>query len=411
ISAWFPSSGTLIGGTLHPNSDYFGYKITYDGGRTFTDIVPALGGGNWVRLGSKLGSQKRIFRADATTGQITVTLYNTVPLDENTGVPMGPVTNRICCADAILANPDPGEDWASPVVKNVGPNPTDDLVISVRNESRLDPSDPNQALELTSGRVYAIDANGANISLQRWSWSPSLITNNNLVFDNSNNAVFSADAAWTMPANPAANGYFGADYADAAVDLTYPGSGVARWVPTNLSDQTYYDIYVWYPRSGNGVLNARGARFVVDENGTQSEFFMDQDADGGRWIRLGTRAFLNDANLGGLSVQVWNYSNNAGDAGRRVAADAVMFVSRAESAIYSTPTIATVDIRLSNNTVQSTDCVFVAAEDGHIYCLDARGNGTGSTTVYWVWPTIKNVNNPNANDPNDTIDGPIGNRI
>lgn len=411
LSAWFPSSGTLNGALLRPNSDYFVYRITYDGGRTFTDRVPALGGGNWVRLGKNLGNQNRIFRADATTGQITITVYNTVPLDENTGNPLGPVTNRIVCADAVLAVPDPGEIWSSPVVKNVGPTPFDDLVISVRNESKLDPSDPNQALEITSGKVYGLDGAGANISLPRWSWSPNLITNVNQVFDNSNGAVFTADAAWTQPAVPPAVGFYGADYADAAVDLTYPGSGVARWTPNTLDDQKYYDVYVWYPRSGNGVLNARGARFVIDENGTQSEFFMDQDTDGGRWIRVGTRSFLNDQALGGLKVEAWNYSNNPGDAGRRVAADAVMFVGRGDTAIYSTPTIATVDLRLSNNTVQATDCVFVAGEDGRIYCLDARGNGTGSTTVYWAWPSIPDINNVSWSDPNNTVDGPIGNRI
>lgn len=411
VSAWFPSSGTFSGGLLRPNSDYFVYRVTYSGGRTFTDVVPSLGGGNWIRLGRNLGNQNRIFQADTTTGQITVTLYNTVPLDEDTGLPIGPVTNRITCADAVVAIPDPGEIWASPVVANVGPTPADDIVISVRNESRVDPSDPDQALEITAGKVYAIDANGGNISLPRWTWSPQLITNLNQVFDNSNTSVFSADAAWTVPANPPAVGFFGSDYADAPVDLAYPGSGRARWVPTTLDDQKHYDVYVWYPRSGNGVLNARGARFLVNENGTLSEFFMDQDSDGGRWIRLGTRSFLNDASIGGLSVEVWNYSNNAGDAGRRVAADAVMFVGRGDAGIYSTPTIATVDIRRSDSTVQATEVVLVAAEDGRIYCLDARGNGTGSTTVYWTWPTIPDTNDPGFVDPNDTVDGPVGNRI
>lgn len=409
LYVWFPTSGTRIGGVLAPNSNFAVYRITFGTGQTFTDIVPHLGGGYWARLGRNLGTQDRIFNS-GPSGQITITLYNTVPRDDLDNL-MGPVANRIVASDSAQGVPNPGAIYASPVVRNVGPNPFDSIVVSARNESVVDPTDPDRSLEIQQGRVYALwsDTANPNVSLQRWSWAPALVSNSNLVFDNVHPA-FNADPGWTNPAAPAAPGFFGTDYADAPVTLVYPGNAVARWTP-NIAEDTYYDVYVWFPPSGGGVLQARAARYVVDENGTPFEFFVDQDSLGGQWVRLGTRSFRNDPLSGGLEVQVWNYSNNPGDGGRRVAADAVMFVGRNNAAIYATPTIANVNIRRSNNTVVPTEVVFVAAEDGRIYCLDARGNGMGGTTVYWAYPSVPDVNDPSWTDPNDPIDGPVGNRI
>ncbi|MCW5946779.1 MAG: PQQ-binding-like beta-propeller repeat protein [Fimbriimonadales bacterium] len=409
LYVWFPTSGTRSGGILVPNSHFAVYRVSFGSGQTFTDIIPHQGGGYWARVGRNLGTQDRIFNS-GPTGQITITLYNTVPRDDLDQL-MGPVANHIVAADSALGVPNPGAIYASPVVRNVGPNPFDSIVVSARNESRVDPTDPDGTLEILNGRVYALwsDAPNPNASLQRWSWAPALITNANLTYDNSNPA-FSADPGWTNPAAPAAPGFFGADYADAPVSLVYPGSAVARWDP-NLSDDNYYDVYAWFPPSGGGVLQARAARYVIDENGTQFEFFVDQDSLGGQWVRIGNRSFRNDPLSGGLEVQVWNYSNNPGDGGRRVAADAIMLVGRNTAAIYATPTVSNVNIRRSDSTLQPTEVVFVAAEDGRVYCLDARGNGTGSTTVYWSYPSIPDVNDPSWTDPNDAVDGPVGNRI
>ncbi len=409
VYVWFPTSGTRAGGVLIPNSNFAVYRVGFGTGQTFTDIVPHQGGGYWARIGRNLGTQDRIFNS-GPTGQITITLYNTVPRDDQDQL-MGPVPNHIVAADSALGVPSPGSIFASPVVRNVGPNPFDSIVVSARNESRVDPTDPDGSLEIQNGRVYGLwsDAANPNASLQRWTWAPSLVTNANLVYDNSN-PVFNADPGWTNPAVPAAPGFFGTDYADAPVSLIYPGGAVARWTPT-IAEDNLFDVYVWFPPSGGGVLQARAARYIINENGTQHEFFVDQDSLGGQWVRIGTRSYRNDPLSGGLEVQVWNYSNNPGDAGRRVAADAVMFVGRNTAAIYATPTIANVNIRRSDTTLQPTEVVFVAAEDGRIYCIDARGNGSGGTTVYWSYPSIPDVNDPSWRDPNDAVDGPEGNRI
>jgi hypothetical protein len=406
---WFPSSGTRPGGTLAPNSNYAVYKIEYGNNQEFVDIVPHLGGGFWLRLGRNLGTQDRVFQPLSATGQIVITLYNTVPRDANDQL-MGPAGNTVVVADAVRAVEGPGAIYASPVVREIGPTPNDRIVVSVRNESRVDPTDPTNTEELSVGVVYALNAHPAdpNVGRPRWTWSPSLLTSVNPVYDNRHPA-FSADAGWTQPATPAAPGYFGTDYADAPVDLTYPGSARARWDP-DLPQDGFYDIYVWFPGSGNGKLYARGARYVVRENGNTFEFFVNQDV-GGQWVRLGNRAFEHNALLGGLEVEVWNFSNNPADAGRFVAADAVMFVGSFTGAIFSTPTIARVNIRKNGGIVEPTDVVFVAAEDGRIYCLDARGTGTGTTIVYWAYPSVPNINDPNWTDPNDSIDGPVGNRI
>jgi hypothetical protein len=411
VSAWFPSSGTSIGGVLAPNAAYATYKIEYAdvGGvyREFVDVVPHIGGGSWVRLGNNRTSTNRIFEA-GTSGEIRVTLYNSMARDPVTDALLGPTNNTIVCADAVQAVPQPGEIWGSPVVANVGPTITDNIVVVPRNESRVDPTDSTGTTEINLGILSAIDASGGNIGQERWNWSPNLIAANNQTFDNSN-PVFNADAAW-LPPGTTANGYYLNDYVTSPVAPVYPGTGVARWTPT-LPQDGYYDVYAWFPRSGNGELHARAARYVIDENGSQTEVFVDQDTRGGNWVRLGTRPYLNDALAGGLKVEVWNYSNNPGDTGRVVCADAVMFVGSYTGAMFSTPTIATVNLRLSGGGTQPTPCVFVASQDGRIYCLDARGNGTGATTLYWAYPSIPDTNDPTWTDPNDTIDGPAGNRI
>lgn len=411
VDVWFPSTGTSLNGNLRPNSEFAVYRIAYGngtGGTTnFTDIVPHLGGGSWIRLGDNLTTNHRLFRANSA-GQITVTLYNTVPLDEQ-GVPMGPVTGRIVCADAVKATPTPGRIFSSPVVRNVGPTASDVLAFVTRVEGVIDPSDPQRSLEISSGNLYALNAVGptGTIGTERWSWSPNLVTTTGIAVDN-DTPQFNADAGWTL--STTAEGFFGTNYRVSPVSLVFPGTARAAWTP-ELADSGNYDVYAWFPRSGNGETHARGARYVVMENGVPTDAFVNQDTAGGNWVRIGARSFNHNPLAGGLSVEVWNYSNNAGDAGRVVCADAVLFVRNYAASIFSTPTVQTVTIRQSNGTLVPTQVVIVAAEDGRIYCLDARGSGTGSTTVYWAYPSIPDRNDPNWVDPNDPIDGPLGNRI
>ncbi|MDQ2986671.1 MAG: hypothetical protein M3R13_08100 [Armatimonadota bacterium] len=411
VDAWFPSSGTTLGGNLLPNSDFAVYRITYGNGSggtlTYTDIVPHLGGGNWVRLGDNLTTLHRLFRADSA-GNITVTLFNTVPLNQQ-GQPMGPVTNRIVCADAVKASPTPGQIFGSPVVKSVGPGASDVLAYITRVEGVIDPSDPARSLEIPSGNVYALNAVGptGTIGTVRWSWSPNLLTTAGIAIDN-DTPQFTSDAGWTI--STVAEGFFGTNYRISPVALVSPGTARAAWTP-ELADVGNYDVYAWFPASGNGETHARGARYVVMENGVPTEVFVNQDTAGGNWVRIGNRSFSHNPLAGGLSVEVWNHSNNPGDAGRVVCADAVLFVRSYAASIFSTPTIHTVNLRLSDGTIAPTQVMIVAAEDGRIYCLDARGNGTGSTTVYWAYPSIPDRNDPSWVDPNDPIDGPLGNRI
>ena len=411
VDVWFPSSGTTLGGVLRPNSEFAVYQVTYGNGTggttTYTDIVPHLGGGAWIRLGDNMTSEHRLFRANAA-GTITVRLYNTVPLDEQ-GQPMGPVTGRIVCADAVKATPTPGQIYGSPTVRSVGPTVNDVLAYVTRIEGVIDPADPERSAEIPSGNLYALNAVGptGTIGRERWSWSPNLLTSTGIAVDN-DTPQFNSDAGWSV--STAAPGFFGTNYRISPVSLVLPGTARAVWTP-ELADQGNYDIYAWFPTSDPTELHARAARYVVLENGTPTQVFVDQDAQGGNWVRVGSRSFNHNPLAGGLSVEVWNYSNNPGDAGRVVCADAVMFVKDYAASIFSTPTVQTVTIRQSNGTLVPTQVLVVAAEDGRIYCLDARGNGTGSTTVYWAYPSIPDRNNPNWTDPNDPIDGPLGNRI
>jgi outer membrane protein assembly factor BamB len=409
LQVWFPSSGTFQGNQLTPNSDFAVYKVEYDdnGGtyRSFVDIVPHIGGGGWLRLGDKLTTTHRLFKA-GDSGQIRITLYNTVPRDDTDQL-MGPTTNRIVAADAVRAIPSPGQIFGSPIVASFGPNAGDVAAYVPRLESTVDPTDPSGTLEISSAKLYSLNAASGGLGTERWSWSANFLANVSLIFDNSNPA-FNADAGWTT--DTAAPGFFGDDYMSSPVALAPPGTARAVWTP-NLVNDGFYDVYAWFPRSGNGELHARGARYVINENGTQTEVFVNQDTQGGGWVRIGGRSFQNDPLNGGLSVEVWNYSNNGGDAGRVVCADAVAFVKDYSAALYSTPAAATINLRLSTGVVAATPVIIQAADDGRIYCLDARGNGAGSTTVYWAYPSIPDTSDPNWTDPNDPIDGPEGNRI
>jgi len=411
MDVWFPSSGTLPRGVLSPNADFAVYRISYGNGTggtaTYTDIVPHVGGGSWVRLGDNQTSQHRLFRANGA-GEISVTLYNTMPLDQQ-GQAMGQVTNHIVTADAVRAMPSPGQIFGSPVIKAVGPTASDVLAYVTRVEGVIDPSDPERSLEIPSGNLYALNAVGATgtIGTMRWSWSPNLVSTTGVAVDN-DSPQFTNDAGWTL--STTAEGYFGTNYRVSPVALAYPGTARAVWTP-ELADVGNYDVYAWFPASGNGESHARGARYVINEGGVSTDVFVDQDSAGGNWVRIGNRSFNHDPLTGGLSVEVWNHSNNAGDAGRVVCADAVLFVRNYAASIFSTPAVQSVNLRLSNGSLAPTQVVITAAEDGRIYCLDARGNGTGSTTVYWAYPSVPDRNDPNWSDPNDPIDGPLGNRI
>lgn len=411
MDVWFPSSGTRPGGVLAPNADFAVYRITYGNGTggtsTFTDIVPHIGGGSWLRLGNNQTTQRRLFRANSA-GQISVTLYNTMPLNEQ-GQPLGMITNHIVAADAVRATPTPGQIYGSPVIKAVGPTASDVLAYVTRVEGVIDPSDPGRSLEIPSGNLYALNAVGptGTLGTVRWSWSPNLVTTAGIAVDN-DTPQFTNDAGWTV--STTAEGFFGVNYRVSPVALAFPGTARAVWTP-ELADVGNYDVYAWFPPSGNSEDHARGARYVINESGVTTDVFVNQDTAGGNWVRVGNRSFNHNPLAGGLTAEVWNHSNNPGDAGRVVCADAVLFVRSYAASIFSTPSVQSVNLTLSNGMLVPTQVVITAAEDGRIYCVDALGNGTGSTTVYWAYPSIPDQNNPNWLDPNDPIDGPLGNRI
>ena len=155
LQVWFPSSGTFQGNQLTPNADFAVYKIEYDdnGGtyRSFVDIVPHIGGGGWLRLGDKLTTTHRLFKA-GDSGQIRITLYNTVPRDDTDQL-MGPTTNRIVAADAVRAIPSPGQIFGSPIVATFGPNAGDVAAYVPRLESIVDPTDPTGTLEISKAKL------------------------------------------------------------------------------------------------------------------------------------------------------------------------------------------------------------------------------------------------------------------
>ncbi|MBI3721453.1 MAG: PQQ-like beta-propeller repeat protein, partial [Fimbriimonas ginsengisoli] len=176
-----------------------------------------------------------------------------------------------------------------------------------------------------------------------------------------------------------------------------------------------YDIYVWRAGDNAGQTFAHGERVEVHEGSTITTFDVDF-SQGGGWFKIGTRKFKHSDITGDdLTVFITNYGTDAGDGTRTAYADAVWFLGTSTGNVNSTPVQATVNVKIGASVV-SKACVFVCAEDGHIYCLDADGHRdssnalTGTTDVYWVYPSVPDLSNPTWTDPNQVagLDGPGG---
>lgn len=402
-------TGNGVGGLIYP-ARYQVYEIIYDGTRRYVDIVDTYVSGNgWVRLGNGGRPTDRLFTYDGTN-PIRIRLLNTVPRlngRENDVIP-APYPNgdprwlntypdqpytTIVYADAVRAVPTTGEYVATPIVSAINPTVASPFrVWDARNEFLVgNQNGQNQTTK--KGIVRMRDHNnGADI----WRFSP-LDESNLTVQQDNNSAGVTVAAPWAV--STAEPGYRGTDYLKAPVVTTAGTEQYVTYAPT-LVDGTY-EVQIWMPGDRGVEILGRQVVYEVREGATVSTFAVDQSIGGG-WVRLGNRRFLHDDSGGNpLTVRVSNLSNNGADLGREVLTDQIQFIGAANLAITSTPVHAVANvITTTGGTPTPTPVILVAAENGKIYCLDAAGNGDGTTNVYWTYPSTPDRDNPGWTDPN-----------
>ncbi|MEP0767195.1 MAG: PQQ-binding-like beta-propeller repeat protein [Fimbriimonadia bacterium] len=404
----FPSSGTTLPGNTRvtPNALEAVYKVewTQDGvSRSRVYRVSQTVGGYKIRIGGAA-----VFPASSTS-PVYLTLYNTVPVEDNGFgeiVPIENPDNAIVVADAAyLANP-PASAQSSPVVVHRGGIPH---IYITRNIGSVDPSDPSGVDAQTQGELVCIVPPTPTVpeAVAKWVWSPSQQSNVNNVVDDTSSG-FKKDSAWVQ-ATETAGDFYGETSYETTVTTSANQSewNNARWEP-KLSASDNFDIYVWFPSSGETHLNTRNARYIVhyfdpDDGLTEDVIDNVNQEEGGKWVRIGSRSYPNDPERGQLWLEIVNYSPDTGDAGRYVQADAAMFVGGYQGSMVTTPTTANVRVKMRDGSTQNRDVVFVADQAGYIYMVDAIGD-RGHTWAYWSYPSTPNTNDPNWEDPNKDAD-------
>jgi hypothetical protein len=132
-----------------------------------------------------------------------------------------------------------------------------------------------------------------------------------LVLDNTN-AEVSYAGSWTLGNTTA--GRYQADYqfASCAVSVT----ATATYRP-NFPNAGLYDVFIWYPASGNRATNAP---WTVSGAGGGTNVLVNQQNNGGGWLQIAAARPFNAGTNGFVQL-----ANNAAPVGNVVLADGVKF--------------------------------------------------------------------------------------
>jgi hypothetical protein len=432
----FGYTGSGTGNSLTPQR-YFVYTIKYGTGQTYTDVVDTfVSGYGWVRLGGGGYPTNAVFAYDGIHA-ISVTLYNTIPLDTSGNLTSGTTATAgsyIVYADAFKCVPSNGYYSASPTSAyirdttgapvvdpagdiDVAPQPNGahiGRITSVFNQFVT--SQLNGVLNTTAQGVvknYVMDphtwpqaptAGAANgVPFASWTWAAAIQS----AFNGTVVTPGSPTAGWQTGT---VNTFQGAGYEEAPIVSTPANEQTVTYAQASLLTGAY-TIYAYFP--GNKAPEAYGAavQYNILIGGTIVYSGTVNEAAGGGWVQLSTQTWNNNQGLnpGALSVQLTNLSHSPADTGKLAYADAVEFSSPTTSYIInSSPVHAQVNIVKTGGTKVLTQVVIVADENGRIHCLDEAGNGDGTTTEYWSYPSTPDPTNPNYQDPNLTnnVDGP-----
>lgn len=419
LYVWLPLGPTGDGGGgLLFTQRYFVYEIIYSNGRRWVDVVDTYAaGGGWVRLGGGGRPTNRLYDYNGTD-PIRVRLYNTVPRrpgEENTVV-NGPLGNwlsvytdtpysSVVYADAVLAVPTTGDFAATPIVSLLDPAQPilGSHTIAARNNYTVGVVN-GQSVTAVNGVVTSHDAlTGA----ERWTYSP--VAESPSLTNTLDNSAAGVTAQPPFAVSTAEPGFQGTNYHSAAIVNTLGTESVMTYAPTLVDGA--YDIYAFCPgtRGTETLGTALEVRITEGSNPTVVYNFNQNAARG--WVRIGTRRFTHQGSIGeDLRVEITNYSANGADLGLTAYADAIRFVGAANLSITSTPVHANALVVPTNGGVPTaTSVVIIATEDGRISCVDAIGNGDGTTRTYWTYPSTPDPDAAPWVDPNDdpTEDGGV----
>jgi hypothetical protein len=413
LYVWLPIGPTNIGGGAPTYSQrYYVYEINYGNGRTDIRVIDSYAGGNgWVRLGTENGVA-RLYDYDGTN-PIRITLHNTVVRDGNNSLTetIIPGVRPIVYADAAMAVRQIGTFKASPVVSEITAGaPNDVRVVTALNEFSLDTFvDPPRTLSRGVIRSHNHDGLPA-FNEVRWTFSPVEDSELAVLQDNTSAGVLTGPS-WT-PANTPA-GFRGTNYLSSLITDQAALADQVTYSPTLESGS--YEVWAWVPGSGGGLNLGTQVTYEIVEGVTVTTVVVNQDTANG-WVRLGTRRFNHDTVSGDvLRVRVTNLGSAADVAAGRVSyADTIRFIGANDTDINSTPvqTRAIVNVPSLGGLIERP-VVIGAAENGRIYCMDAVGNGDGTTNVYWTYPSTPDADDPAWTDPNQVagLDGPGGQAI
>ncbi|MCW5944017.1 MAG: PQQ-binding-like beta-propeller repeat protein [Fimbriimonadaceae bacterium] len=407
IWVWLPIGPTTVGGALRYSQRYYVYEIQYESGKRWVEVLDSyLTGPGWARLGNGGATTNQLFAYDGTN-PIRVRLHNTVSRNPNGGLSDTP-GETLVYADAVMLVPQVGSYAASPVVGAIDApgGGTETRVVAALNEQSLGLRE-GSSVTTTRGTVTSYSYNHAGLpnTWAPWSFTPLLESENTIQMDNGGAGVTFAPP-WQ--AETIASGFFGTGYLAAPTTNTLGSATNVRYKPT-LEDGEF-EVWMWLPGDSNGEQFGQAVLVQVYEGATlASSNTVDMSLNRG-WVRVGSQRFRHSDD-DPIEVVVTNYSADPGDVGKKAFADAVRFVGASNLAINSTPVQTKALVRTTNGgpTVEK-DVVIVAAENGRIYCLDAYGNGDGSTNVYWTYPSTPDPDNTGWTDPNQVagLDGPGG---
>ena len=419
LYVWIPQGLVAPGGVAMPRPRYWAYEITYGIGQKYVDIVDTeAAGGGWVRLGNGGRPTNQLFQYAGLDGggvpyPITIRLFNTIPrdkLDQLTEVVnAGNPGNRFAYfADAAMFSAETDNYIATPTSAGFGS--TDVRVSGARNEVLIDPSTipavgadwrvkPNS---VENGVVRSFDYNTGN---ERWRYSPSEVGPTSAMFDDTSVRFASTPGFAPAVDNPNARG---GQYLKALANTVATTDNVTVNPQTDIADGSY-QVFMYVGGDVGGatpVQYAHAAQYEIFEGGVSAgRFTIDLSTPG--WKQLGNRRYIQNVAGGNLlKIRMENGSSLPADALKSIYVDQFRFVGAEGTSIHSSPVHATAMVRHAPGAAPVlTNVVMIADERGRIHCLDATGNGDGTTTCYWTYPSFGDqLTDPNNNpglDPTD----------
>ncbi len=409
VYVWFPSYGQQVNGTYTYGTLFPVVQVAIKNNlgntlATYTEIIDrTVFGGGWVRIGNSGFDSTGLHRDNASlpkvfpydgSGSITVTVFNTVPYIPllGTGTAETNLGNKRVYADAAMAVPQSGYYDSSPVSAQltVGSPATTRTVAAV---NQLTTSIQNGTFKtIATGVVtsYQYDT-GAPV----WTYTPVQESSLGIQTDNTTASVTNGFVQDTVTTR-----YSGAYASVAPITALAPTDSVT-YTPTLVPDT--YQIYLYVPGNNNGRLFGQAVLGTIFEGTTATNFTVDETLAAG-WVKIGTGRYTNTVGSP-LKVTLTNGTTNPADIGLKAYANAIKFVGSTSQAITSTPVIATVGIKHPDGTTVQTQVDIIVDETGVIHCLDATGNGDGTTTEYWSYPSTLDSS---GNDPNQTASLDLG---